>query len=68
MGERNVAKKPIRSAEPRCSMGHAYFDWFCPSCKHFSTYEPNWRNIPKKCPECGQLLEKLTRKEAEEIY
>ena len=66
MDESDIAKKPIRSVEARYGMGYDYYDWICPSCKHFLTYEPNWRNIPKRCQECGQLLEKLTRKEAEE--
>ena len=66
MDERDVAKKPVRSTKARYGMGYEYYDWICPSCKHFLTYEPNWRNIPKRCPECGQLLDKLTRKEAEE--
>lgn len=65
MDERDVAKKPMRCTEPRWGMGYDYYDWICPSCKYFLTPEPNWRNIPKRCPECGQLLDKLTREEAE---
>jgi len=30
MNERDIAKKPIRSAEVRCGMGYDYYDWICP--------------------------------------
>ena len=60
MDERDVPKKPIRDHEPRWGMGYDYYDWLCPVCKTFLEYEPSWRDIPKRCHECGQLLKRLT--------
>lgn len=63
MNERDVARKPVRSTKARYGMGYDYYDWMCPACGHLLALEPNWRNIPKRCCECGQLLERLTEEE-----
>ena len=61
--DKDTPRKPIRDTEARWGMGYDYYDWLCPSCKEFLTFEPNWRKIPKRCPECGQLLAELTAEE-----
>lgn len=50
--EKNVAKKPIRSAT-------SMYGWDCPNCKDY-VYNDYWDNDimpPKRCDICGQALD-----------
>lgn len=60
--QKETPTEPIQSKEPRYGMGDVYHDWICPMCEHFLVYEPDIRNIPKRCPCCGQLLKKVEEK------
>lgn len=55
--DRDVPMKPVKSAIPRYGMGYEYFDWICPVCKKRLAYEPDKESIPKRCKNCGQLIE-----------
>jgi len=65
MDARDIEKKPVKMKETRFGMGYEYHDWKCPACGKFLAYEPAFYDIPRRCQGCGQLLKKLTRKEAE---
>ena len=66
MDERDVAKRPVKDYEnPRYGMGYEYYDWMCPNCRSYLAPEPAFERIPRRCQICGQLLEKMTREEAE---
>ena len=58
--DRDIAKEPVHDTEPRWGMGWDYYDWLCPRCHKFIAPEPAVHKIPKRCPECGQLLKKPT--------
>ena len=65
--ERDIEKRPIKDiSNPRYGHGYEYFDWICPTCHKFLSFEPAFDKIPRRCHSCGQLLKRLTRKEAEE--
>ena len=65
MDERDIARKPIKDKHPRYGMGYEYYDWMCPKCNFFLQFEPAYRDIPRRCQNCGQLLATITREEAE---
>ena len=60
--QKETPTEPIQSKAPRYGIGTVYHDWICPTCEWFLAYEPDIRNIPKRCPCCGQLLKKVEEK------
>lgn len=60
MDNRDIAKLPVKYDEPRFGMGYEYYDWRCPTCGKFLAYEPNINGIPRRCQNCGQLLQRPT--------
>lgn len=61
--KRDFPRKPIRSTEPKWHWGFDFYDWLCPSCKCFLAAGLSQPNIPKRCPECGQKIMKLTHED-----
>lgn len=64
--EKDIKKWPIKDKDnPRYGHGYTYYDWICPTCGGFLSFEPAFDRIPRRCWTCGQLLKELTREEAE---
>lgn len=61
----DVEKLPKKDfAHPRYGMGNEYIDWICPSCDFFLAFDCAFKDIPRRCPNCGQLIKRITREEA----
>ena len=55
---KDIPLEPIQPKElHRVGMGYDYDDWGCPNCECWLAGEPNIDGIPKRCPNCGQLLD-----------
>lgn len=54
--KKDIALKPAQPRS-RCGMGETYYDYYCPTCDAFLVYEPNWANMPKRCRNCGQMID-----------
>ena len=52
--EKHIPLKPEQSKIPRYSMGHEYYDWYCPTCGRFLAFESSKGD--HHCT-CGQAIE-----------